>query len=147
MQVYAISRGVGKDVHNDVTYLLEEQFFSECDIISLHAPLNSSNMGYIDSAKLSLLKPNSILINTARGGLINEAHLRTALEEKGIAAAYLDVLSAEPPSDNHILIGLSNCHITPHIAWATQESRKRLIRTVANNIESFQQGAPQNVVA
>ncbi|WP_309598919.1 NAD(P)-dependent oxidoreductase, partial [Legionella sainthelensi] len=85
-------------------------------------------------------------INTGRGGLINESDLANALKAKQITAAYLDVLSEEPPCINNRLIGLTNCIITPHIAWASVAARKRLLNTVCENIIHFLKGQPINVI-
>ena len=83
------------------------------------------------------MKKTAFLINTGRGGLINESDLRQALQEKQLAGAGLDVLSIEPPAKDHPLLGLENCLITPHHAWAARESRVRLIGMVAENIREF----------
>ena len=90
------------------------------------------------------MKKDAILINTGRGGLIDEAALAQALREKQILAACLDVLSKEPPDNNNPLIGLKNCYITPHVAWATVEARNRLLELTINNIKAFQQAKPIN---
>ena len=146
MKVAVKSRGKEKDTAIDVTYLNEKEFFESCDIISLHAPLTKQNHLYINEEKLSWMKKTAILINTSRGGVINEPDLKDALSNGIIAAAYLDVLSEEPPAQGHILENVKGCFITPHIAWATKESRTRLIETVAENIKAFLKGSPQNIV-
>jgi glycerate dehydrogenase len=92
------------------------------------------------------MKKSAILINTARGGLINEEDLYWALEHGVIAGACLDVLSSEPPQQDHPLTNQNNCIITPHIAWATTASRIKLIRIVADNIKAHLEGSPKNVV-
>jgi glycerate dehydrogenase len=129
-----------------VEYVSLEKLFSESDVLTLHAPLSAENEGIVNAQHLSLMKPASYLINTGRGGLVNEMDLKNALLNGQIAGAGLDVLSAEPPSNNHPLIGIPNCIITPHQAWATKESRQRLIQIVADNIKAFLSGKPQNVV-
>ena len=93
------------------------------------------------------MKATAYLINTGRGGLINEVDLKIALEKRQITGAGLDVLSQEPPPKDHLLLGISNCLITPHHAWTTRESRSRLINIVAENIKAFLVGKPQNVVS
>ncbi|XOV95042.1 MAG: D-2-hydroxyacid dehydrogenase [Bacteroidota bacterium] len=113
------------------------QLFTVSDVISLHAPLTADNEGIVNKELLSKMKPTSFLINTGRGGLINETDLRDSLLEKKIAGAGLDVLSKEPPEKDHPLLGLDNCLITPHHAWAARESRIRLIEMTAHNIKSF----------
>ena len=92
------------------------------------------------------MKPTSYLINTARGGLINELALRNTLENKRIAGAALDVLSSEPPPDDHVLLGLENCIITPHQAWASLSARRRLLNEVVKNVEGYLNGKMRNLV-
>ncbi|WP_454784038.1 D-2-hydroxyacid dehydrogenase [Legionella sp. WA2024007413] len=118
----------------------------QSDVLSLHCPLTESTQNIINSNTLKQMKPTAVLINTGRGGLINETALANALKSKQINAAYLDVLSQEPPSIDNPLIGLSNCIITPHIAWASVAARKRLLNTVCENIASFVNEQPINVV-
>lgn len=119
---------------------------SNSDIISLHAPYNESTHEMINRKSLSLMKSSAILINTARGGLINEEDLYAFLDDHKIEAALLDVLSTEPPENSHPLIGLSNCFITPHQAWANLKARARLLIGMVENIKGFQKGTPQNVI-
>ncbi len=123
-----------------------EAIFKESDIISLHCPLNSETNQLISKDSISLMKKSSFLINTARGGLINEEDLAEALINQTIAGAALDVLSVEPPSVLNPLISAPNCIITPHIAWGSVESRKKLIKIAEENILSFLNGKPINVV-
>ena len=92
------------------------------------------------------MKRSAFLINTSRGGLIDEEALLEALETEGIAGAGLDVLSVEPPPDAHPLLRAKHCVITPHIAWATRSARRRLLDTVADNAAAFLGGNAQNVV-
>lgn len=146
MEVLISSRGAEKDVHKDVRYVSLEELFCESDVLTLHAPLTSDNHHFVNNDTLKLMKKSAFLINTGRGGLVNETDLKEALLNKQIAGAGLDVLSKEPPREGHPLINVPNCIITPHIAWASKESRMRLIQQVADNIEAFIQGEPQNVV-
>ena len=92
------------------------------------------------------MKPSAFLINTARGGLVNEEDLAAALHAGQIAGAGLDVLSVEPPPANHPLLTAPRCVITPHIAWATRQARVRLLERTAANISAFAMGQPENVV-
>ena len=92
------------------------------------------------------MKESAYLINTGRGGLIDEPALAEALNNGKIAGAGLDVLSAEPPQRDNPLITAKNCYITPHVAWATVAARKRLLGTVADNVDSFIKGCPKNIV-
>jgi len=114
-----------------------DELFTISDVISLHAPLTSSNEAIVNKALFQKMKKSAYLINTGRGGLINENDLRDALLQNKLAGAGLDVLSIEPPVENHPLLGLDNCLITPHHAWAARESRVRLIKMVAENIKAF----------
>lgn len=123
-----------------------ETVFRESDFLSLHCPLTSDNAQFVNDASLSLMKPSAILINTARGGLIDEQSLADALNQGRIAGAGLDVLSAEPPLADNPLLTAKNCMITPHIAWATWAARERLLNTAIDNVEAFLNGSPQNVV-
>ncbi|MEM1322443.1 MAG: D-2-hydroxyacid dehydrogenase [Bacteroidota bacterium] len=124
----------------------EDQFFAESDVISLHVPLTGATEGLINAERLRQMRPNAFLINTGRGGLVVEADLRAALLEGQIAGAGLDVLSAEPPQADHPLLGLDNCILTPHQAWASLASRRRLMAGLVENIRGFQAGKAQNVV-
>ena len=121
---------------------------AESDVVSLHCPLTDANYHMIAENELSLMRSRSILINTARGGLIDESALLTALKNKQIAAAALDVLEQEPPAIDHELLSYhaDNLIITPHVAWASRESRQRLVNEIAINIKSFLQGKPRNIV-
>lgn len=116
------------------------------DVLTLHCPLTDRTHHLIDAARLSLMKPTAILVNTARGLLVDERALAAALDAGRLAAAGLDVLSTEPPPEEHPLVGHPRCIITPHIAWASVESRQRLIRATADNVRAFLLGSPQNVV-
>ena len=110
------------------------------DIISLHCPLTKGNEKFVNEGFISKLKDGAVLINTARGGLIDENALKDALISKKLAAAYLDVLSSEPPTQT------DNCFITPHIAWGTHAARARLIKLCENNIEAYISGVPINTL-
>ena len=121
--------------------------FKTCDIISLHCPLNSKTQGMINKDSLSLMKPNVILLNTARGGLINEQDLAEALNNELIYAAGIDVLTEEPPQADNPLVAAKNCFITPHFAWASFSARERLMKIVQENIKAYIDGSPINNVA
>ena len=126
-----------------------EAFFAESDVISLHCPLTQSTREMINAETLSWMKPTAFLINTGRGGLIDELALASALRAGGIAGAALDVLSQEPPPPDHPLLepSVPNLIITPHTAWASRESRTRLMDGVAGNIRGFLDGSPRNRIA
>ncbi len=123
-----------------------ETLYAQSDVISLHCPLTDENTGMIDRESIGRMKDGVILINTARGGLVDEGALREALIGGKVAAAGLDVVSREPIPADHPLLGLDNCLITPHIAWAPRESRLRLMDIAAENLRAYLAGAPVNVV-
>lgn len=147
MNVIAVRRSNKAPENKQVRLVDLQTLFEESDVLSLHAPLTADNKGIINKDTLSTMKKTAYLLNTGRGGLVNEQDLKNALESEQIAGAGLDVLTQEPPPPNHLLLGVSNCLITPHHAWTTKESRTRLIHIVAENIRSFLAGKPQNVVA
>ena len=124
-----------------------ETLFRESDVVSLHCPLNGETRGLVGRRLLALLKPTALLINTARGGLVDESALAEALNQGKLAGAGLDVLTQEPPPPSCPLLTARNCVITPHVAWAAQEVRARLIDEVAENLRCFLAGHPRNVVS
>jgi len=128
-------------------WLDNETIFQTADIVSLHCPETPSNRGFVNAALLKKMKPGAFLVNTARGGLICEDDLSYALRHGPLTGAALDVLSSEPMSENCPLLGLDNCLITPHIAWASEAARKRLLMTSIDNLKQFLAGAPINVVS
>ena len=121
--------------------------FARADVVSLHCPLTDENAGFVNRALLGTMKPTAVLINTARGGLIDEADLASALNEGRIAGAALDVLTSEPIRADNPLLGAKNCLLTPHLAWASVEARRRLTAVTAANIAAFQAGRPIHVVS
>jgi glycerate dehydrogenase len=123
-----------------------EEVFTKADVVSLHSPQTEANTGFVKADLLKLMKPTAFLINTARGGLVNEADLAQALDQGRLAGAALDVVSAEPISADNPLLGAKNIIITPHLAWAAKEARERLMVSLAENIRAFQTGRPINVV-
>jgi glycerate dehydrogenase len=123
-----------------------EQLLCESDVVSLHCPLTEHTRELVNAERLRLMKPSAFLINTARGALIHEGDLAAALNAGVIAGAGLDVLSVEPPLATNPLLSARNCIITPHIAWATPNARRRLLATTVENIQRWMEGRPQNVV-
>jgi len=121
----------------------------EADILSLHCPLTAETAKLISADELGSMKESALLINTARGGLIDEKALKDALTNGVIAGAAVDVLSVEPPSDGNLLIdsNIPNLIVTPHVAWVARESRQRLVNQVAENIKGFLAGQPRNQVS
>jgi glycerate dehydrogenase len=142
MRVIVHSR---RPVANEDNVELDE-LFRGADVVSLHCPLTPSTERMINAGRLATMKPGSFLINTGRGGLIDEAALADALNHGQIAGAGLDVLSKEPPPADNPLLTAKNCIITPHIAWATKAARERLLAITVANVRSFLAGAPQNLV-
>jgi len=131
----------------EIKMMTKDEIFTECDIVSLHCPLNEETRELVDAKRLASMKPTAILINTGRGSLINEQDLADALNNGVIYAAGIDVLSSEPPRADNPLLSAKNCFITPHIAWATKASRIRLMKIMVENIKAFSAGKPTNNVA
>ncbi len=123
-----------------------DELFAEADVVSLHCPLTPENERFVNAELIGRMKKDAMLINTARGGLIDQSDLRAALDAGKIASAALDVVCEEPIGPDNPLPGAENCLITPHIAWATLSARKRLMRTTAENVRGFIAGKPVNVV-
>lgn len=144
--VYDANPELKKNLPAGVQWAELEELFRQSDVVSLHCPLTAENQRLVNAQRLALMKPTAFLINTARGGLIDEAALAEALNSGQIAGAGLDVLSAEPPPATNPLLSARNCYITPHQAWATKAARQRLIQAAADNIRAFLEGKPQNVV-
>lgn len=123
----------------------KKELFSRSDVLTLHCPLTEQTEKLINKDTLALMKRDAILINTARGGLVDEDALYDALTGGRIKAAALDVLGQEPPRANR-LIGLDNCVITPHVAWAPAETRNRLVSLAAKNLTAYMCGMPINTI-
>ncbi len=121
------------------------------DFVTLHCPLTSETKSLLDQRTIRLMKPTAFLINTARGGLVNELALVDALKKKRLSGAAVDVLTEEPPSENHLLVRatheLDNLLVTPHCAWTAKEARQRLLAEVEENIKAFHQGDKKNCVS
>ncbi|CAH1197904.1 Hydroxypyruvate reductase [Paenibacillus plantiphilus] len=129
-----------------VQFVAADELFTTADVVTLHCPLTTETAGIVNSRTLGLMKSSAYLINTARGGHIIEQDLADALHAGRIAGAALDVLAVEPPPRDHPLLGVRNCYITPHIAWATVEARSRLMQIAAGSLQSFQKGQIVNQV-
>ncbi len=128
------------------SFVDRETLFRESDFLSLHCPLTADTARIINEETLQRMKKSAFLINTARGGLIDEAALARALNEERIAGFAGDVLTVEPQKKDCALIGAKNCILTPHIAWAPYETRLRLRDIVVDNVRAFLNGTPKNVV-
>ena len=141
MKVLAYSRHGAEEFHTEL-----DELYAQSDIVSLHCPLTAENAGMINAATIAKMKDGVILLNTARGGLINEADLREALLCGKVYAAASDVVSTEPIKADNPLLGLDNMIITPHIAWAALEARQRLMDVATDNVRQFLAGNVQNNV-
>lgn len=123
-----------------------ERLYRESDVVTLHCPLNSDSEKMIARASIERMKDGVILINTARGGLIDENAVRQALDTGKIRYYCADVLQEEPPMSGSVLIGAPNCYLTPHIAWLSKDARSRLMTVAADNLRAFLAGKPCNRV-
>lgn len=146
MAVIATHKHPQRDARPWVRFVDLNELFEKSDVLTLHVPLTEENEGLVNAERLRQMKPSAYLINTGRGGLVAEKDLREALRAGEIRAAALDVLSEEPPPADHPLLGLPNCILTPHNAWASREARDRLLDGVVKNIRAFLAGKPENVV-
>ncbi|HEY0490764.1 MAG TPA: D-2-hydroxyacid dehydrogenase [Telluria sp.] len=146
MEVCVVSRSPVSDP--GVTVLSLPDLLRTCDVVSLHLPLNDKTRNMIGAAELATMKPTALLINTARGGLVDEAALAAALRDGVIGGAGFDVLSQEPPKAGNPLLDLRlpNFILTPHVAWASAGAMQTLADMLIDNVEAFVNGAPINVV-
>lgn len=140
-RVGAIAEAFGMKVN---IYSQDKQEALTSDIVTLHCPATADNKGFVNKELISQMKDGAILINTARGALINETDLAWALHSGKLSAAALDVLDGEPPRPDHPLFGIENLFITPHIAWASKEARAVICSTSAENLKCFLEGGSLN---
>ena len=147
MNVLAYSRSCVPGTGDGKTkFVTLDEMLADSDFVSLHCPLNAQTEKMVNSEFISKMKPSAFLINTSRGAVIDEQALSQALNTGKLAGAGVDVLSTEPPAADNPLLSCEKCMITPHIAWAGFETRKRLIEILTDNIRGFVSGAPRNVV-
>lgn len=146
MEVWVYTSKPKKSLPTKYQKVTLNELFSACDVVSLHCPLTAENKEMVNSFRLSLMKQGAILINTSRGGLIDEKALEQALLSGKLLGAGLDVLSSEPVPNGNPLLKLKNCFITPHIAWATRESRMRLMNQAVENLKAWMEGRTINNV-
>ena len=146
MEVWVYTSKPKKSLPKKYQKVTLNELFSACDVVSLHCPLTAENKEMVNSFRLSLMKQGAILINTSRGGLIDEKALELALLSGKLLGAGLDVLSSEPVPNGNPLLKLKNCFITPHIAWATRESRMRLMNQAVENLKAWMEGRTINNV-
>lgn len=145
MNVLVYSRTRPQD--SDIEFCSLSELLQKSDVVTLHCPLNEGTKEIINKETLSLMKSSALLVNTSRGGVINEQDLADALNNDVIAAAAVDVLTSEPMQPDCVLKNAKNITFTPHIAWAPAQTRKRLITLVAGNLKAWADGRPINNVA
>lgn len=143
-KVAEIARALGMAVN---IYSRDPEAVVSSDVVSLHCPLTEENAKMIDADFISRMKPGAFLINTARGGLVDEYALAGALRSGRLGGAAVDVISREPASEDCPLLGLSNCIITPHMAWSPEEMRQAVIDTITENLKSWMDGNTINQVS
>ena len=147
MKVSACSRTQSADFdYPGFRWLDLQTLFANSDVVSLHCPLTQTSRQMVNESLLSRMRRSALLINTARGDLIVESDLATALAEERLAGAALDTVSVEPIEPTNPLLTAPRCLLTPHLAWATLAARKKLVEETAANISAFLSGAPRNVV-
>lgn len=147
MQVKAMTSKKAEELPAGIQKTELQSLLATSDIVSLHCPLTEGTRHLIHRETLRLMKPSAILINTGRGPLVDDEALAEALNEGRLRAYCADVVTEEPPKADHPLLHAPNAFITPHIAWATVEARKRLLQTAIGNVEAFVNGHPVNVVS
>ncbi len=140
-KVAEIAKAFGMTVN---VYSQDKEATVKSDFISLHCPATAENKGFINKEFISNMKDGAVIINTARGSLINESDLAEALKSGKLRAAACDVLSSEPPEKDNALLGLPNLLVTPHIAWATKTARNTITQVSADNLKSFLNGGNLN---
>lgn len=144
--LFAVTSKRQEELPDDVHRIALSEAFAQCDIVSLNCPLTPDNTAFVNDELLAKAHPGLILVNTARGRLIDDDAVARALHAGRLKAYCCDVLSQEPPAANHPILTAPRTFVTPHIAWATPEARQRILDIIVRNIEAFVQGKPQNVV-
>ncbi len=157
MEVIKVAKALGmnilihtrtpKEDGNGIRYVSLDELLAQSDYISLHCPLNDKTKHLINKDTIAKMKPSAVILNTGRGGLINEADLCEALADKRIHGAGLDVQEVEPPAEDSPLYTLDNVIITPHMGWKGLETRQRLVGIIRDNVQAFFKGEPINVVS
>lgn len=147
MRVVASTSKAQSDMPAGVEKVTMDQCFAQSDVLSLHCPLTPHTHHLVNAQRLSLMKPTAILVNTSRGGLIDEAAVAQALSANRLGYFAADVLADEPPLASCPLLTAPRVQLTPHIAWATRQARERLMQATVQNLQAWQSGAPQNVVS
>ena len=157
MEVIKVAKALGMNIlihtrtpkadGDGVRYVSLDELLANSDYITLHCPLNDQTKHMINKETIAKMKPNTVIVNTGRGPLINEADLCEALAAKRIAGAGLDVQEVEPPAEDSPLYTLDNVIITPHMGWKGLETRQRLVGIIRDNVQAFFKGEPINVVS
>ena len=140
-RVAQIAEAFGMEVH---IYSRDPEAAVKSDIVTLHCPATAENKGFINKDFIAEMKDGAILINTARGALLNEEDVAEALKSGKLAAVAVDVVNGEPPRKGHPFIGLPNLYATPHIAWSSKEAREVIVTTSAANLKDYLEGGDLN---
>lgn len=146
MDVFALTSKDSSQLPDGIQKTTIDGLLGVADILTLHCPLTKDNYHMINAERLEQMKPGAILINTARGALVDEATVAKALESGHLAAYGADVMDVEPPKADNPLLGQPHAFLTPHIAWATKEARTRLMNICVANVKAFIEGHPINRV-
>lgn len=145
-EVLAVTSKPQEQLPQGIRKVTIEEAFQTADIISLHCPLDEHNRAFVNATLLAQARPGLMLINTARGGLIDDEAVAQALRTGQLGYYCCDVLSQEPPRADHPILHAPHTMITPHIAWASQDARSRIISIMTQNLRAFLSGHPQNIV-
>lgn len=146
VEVLAVSSKPQEALPQGVKKVSMEEAFRTADIVSLHCPLTPQNSAFVNAPLLATARPGLMLINAARGGLINDQDVADALRSGQLGCYCADVLSQEPPSPDHPILSAPNVYLTPHIAWASLDARKRVVKIMTDNLRAFLEGRQLNVV-
>ena len=147
MKVQAFTSKPQEALPEGITKVDMDTLFATSDVVSLHCPLNAQTNGLVNASRLAQMKKDAILVNTARGPLVDEVALAEALKAGHLLGAGIDVMAQEPPAADNPLLTAPRCRITPHIGWASKEARTRLMDVVVANVAAYLAGTPQNVVS
>ena len=146
MDVFAVTSKDATSLPEGIQKTTLDGLLGACDIVTLHCPLTADNHHLLDAGKIGRMRQGAILINTARGALVDEQAVADALASGRLAGYGADVMENEPPREGSPLFDQPHAYLTPHIAWATREARERLMRICVDNLRAFVEGRPQNVV-